>query len=135
MMSSVLRNPPEETIGLYPDLVVHDDRVTGSITVGQTRLPLWAFVWNAIVEGWDVVKDSYGLNELNYSSDNLGSFLAHLLDQRGEFARLLLILADVERLDRIRHERGDDRFWDEIPRQRNRVIKQLKRCLKVLEDG
>jgi hypothetical protein len=48
----VWREPSEESVDLYPGLVVHDGRVSGSITTGRSRLPLWAFMFVAIRDGW-----------------------------------------------------------------------------------
>ena len=47
-MSTPWRNPAEESLGLYPGLVVDDGRQSGSITVGQSRLPLWSFIGTAL---------------------------------------------------------------------------------------
>ena len=127
------REPREETVGLYPGLVVSDGRVAGSITVGPTRLPLWAFVGWAIQDGFEVAAADY-YNDADYeefAKRDLANFLTHLLDLRGEFARLLLVLADEERRD----EAKAGRVWWQTKRHRKRVADQLRRCLAVLEEG
>jgi hypothetical protein len=126
---TVWREPPAMTED-YPGLVVHDGRVTGSITVGQSRLPLWAFIWSAIHKDWTDVEAGWSPTEhYGYTADDLSDFLGHLLNLRGEFGRLVLVLADMERRDR----RPMGRAWWERPKKRQRVIDQLRRCLNALE--
>jgi hypothetical protein len=129
---TVWRDPAEQT-SEYPGLFVHDGRVTGSITAGQSRLPLWAFAgwdWGEVVASYPQVEE-YGWTEQRHAG-----FLHHLLQHRGEFARLLLVLADAERRDREREE--DDLtapvWWDD-PDLSRPVIEQLRRCLAALESG
>lgn len=153
--ATVWRKPAVESADIYPGLVVHDDRVSGSITLGKSRLPMWAFVswlpnggWAAVEEGWD---DFYGWN-----AEKMAGFLYDLMEHRGEFARLLLVLADVERREQDMTDRalrradkdrtglvrialgpGDEgtvlpRAWWEQPTLRKRVADQLRRCLAVL---
>lgn len=129
----IWRDPPEESKNLFPHLVVHDDRVTGSITAGASRLPLWCFVGFMALEGWGGEVAAYDPDQYGWTKERMAEFLGSLLDQRGEFARLLLVLADVERRDRNRMERGDDRPWHQVAGQRGRVVRQLRRCLEVLE--
>lgn len=128
-MTGPWREPRAETED-YPGLVVHDGRGSGSITVGGSRLPLWAFACVAIRDGWAEAEAGWE-PEANYgfTADKFGIFIGRLLDQRGEFARLICILADVER----REESHRRRAWWEIDRQRHRVTRQLRRCLQVLE--
>lgn len=122
------RQPGVESDDLYPGLSVHDSRVTGSIVVDHSRLPLWAFVWNAVNEGWEEVERGYSPTEhYGYTANDLGRFLYNLLEQRGEFGRLLLVLADAEA-----HDRGDRPWW-ETKRHRRRVADQLRLCLAKLE--
>lgn len=129
------RHPAEES-HLYPGLCLSDDRVTGSITVGCSRLPLWAFVswladdnlgWEEVVNSWDYIETEYG-----WTADKMGDFLHDLMEQRGEFGRLLLILADAERCERRSPRR--EAWWD-TKKHRKRVADQLRRCLAVLEDS
>lgn len=151
----VWRRPAKESAELYPGLVVHDDRVSGSITLGRSRLPMWAFVswlpdggWASVEKGWD---ELYGWN-----AEKMASFLYDLMEHRGEFARLLLVLADVERreqnlTDRALRRADTDRdgmvrlafgpddegtrlpgAWWEQPKLRARVEDQLRRCLAAL---
>lgn len=125
------REPDEETVGLYPNLVVHDGRVSGSITVGKSRLPLWCFVRWA-VGNWDEVEAGYAPTEnYGFTEDDLSQFLYCLTELRGEFARLLLVLADAERCE---HVRGFPRSpWWATKRHRKRVADQMRRCLTILE--
>lgn len=122
---SIWRYPAVESHE-YPGLCLHDMRVTGSITAGCSRLPLWAFTWTAVTQGWEAVEAGWAPT-YGWNAEKMGEFLYNLLEQRGEFGRLLLILADVER--RERH----DKFWDEMPTLRKRVLRQLQRCTEALE--
>ena len=129
----ILRDPPAETED-YPGLIVADNRVTGSITTGRSRLPLWAFAWNALTEGWAVVENGWQPSKYGYTADTMGLFLANLLNQRGEFGRLICIMADVERIEEeLGGPLADVPAWWETPIQKQRMITQLKRCLAVLE--
>lgn len=110
----------------YPGLVVCDGRVTGSITDGHSRLPLWAYMYTLAQSGWDDVADDWPPHELD--ADKLGRFLHNLLDHRGEFARLICVMADVERRSNWH------RPWWKTKTQRTRMIKQLERCLDVLRE-
>lgn len=125
------REPAEESVDLYPKLVVWDDRVTGSITLGRSRLPLWAFVPMIPGHGWSEAEHSYDLAGYDYTPDDLAHFLGDLLECRGEFGRLLLVLADAERCERRRQMRGEP--WWRTKRHRKRVADQLRRCLAVVE--
>lgn len=150
------REPREESVDLYPNLVVCDGRVSGSITVGRSRLPLWAFVPTAIMDGWDTVEAGWSPAErYGFKEGDLAAFLTNLLEMRGEFGRLLLVLADVERLE---DEREDDFYQEHAPGEtviditdgtvhgapipgawwdqadlRQRVVDQLRRCLDALD--
>jgi hypothetical protein len=132
-VSTVWREPGEESTGLYPGLVVHDGRMSGSITAGRSRMPLWAFVGLLPDGGWDTVLDSYPETH-GLDADAMAAFLRHLMEMRGEFGRLLLTLADVERLDELRQEGYPYAPpWWEQPESRDRVVGQLRRCLAALE--
>lgn len=128
-----LREPAEESTDIYPGLVVHDGRVNGSITAGQSRLPLWALI-SSLTEGGfkQVAKDWENLHGL--TEDNLGDFLYHLLEQRGDFARLILVLADVERRSLEIEETTEylSVAWWLHPEMAGRVREALQRCLDVL---
>lgn len=119
-MSGPWRDPGEETVGLYPGLVVCDDRVTGSITIGRSRLPVWS-----TYVSFPEYEEEYGV-----TAADLGDFVHHLLEMRGEFGRLLLMLADAERRDLV----AGKPWWDKA-RDRKRVAAQLRRCLAVLENS
>ena len=120
----VWRRKGTQTNG-FPKLMVDDDVVTGSINVRNTRLPLWAIITTAINEGWEQVERGWAPEKhYNYSKQDLGHFLYCLLEQRGEFGRLLLLLAKVERLE----------CWWESTNARRQVAKQLQDCLDALND-
>lgn len=148
------RHPDEETTDLYPGLVVHDGRQSGSITVGRSRLPLWAFASVAVVHGWDEVEDGWEPSHYGYTSSDLASFVYELLNVRGEFGRLLLTLANAERLEGERCDAvlephgpvvnitpGDPDAvqlppsWWEDDELKAPVVDQLRRCLAVLTEG
>lgn len=129
-MSGPWRTPDAESVDLYPKLCVHDGRVSGSITVGQSRLPLWCLIGDAIHEDWSVVEDNWSPTaSYGFTASDLASFLGNLTDLRGEFARLLLVLADAERLDR-----ATGNPWWRVKRHRKRVGDQLRRCLTTVEE-
>ena len=120
----IWRYPAIQTNG-FPKLMVADNFVTGSINVRNTRLPLWAIVTTAIIEGWDAVERGWDPEKhYGYTKEDLAHFLYYLLEQRGEFGRLLLLLAKVEA------SRAD--FWWENPYYRRRVITQLQNCIDTL---
>lgn len=127
------RWPGEESIDLYPGLVVSDGqhrRVSGSITVGRTRLPLWAFLPQTVREGWTEAGDYYHEgDEQVFGREAAVEFVAALLELRGEFGRLLLVLADAER----RETRGGRKAWFATKLHRKRVRRQLERCIAVLD--
>lgn len=129
-MPNIWRHPDEETIDIYPGLTVHDGRCSGSITVGQSRLPLWAFCWPAIVHGWEEAESGWTPSDYGMDAESFAWFVSDLLEARGEFARLLCILADAERAERYRQ---NDRAWWEVARRRKAVAAQLRRCLEALE--
>ncbi len=153
-MSTIWRKPDEETEGLYPNLVVCDGRVSGSITIGASRLPIWCFSSTAIQLGWDEVEAGWEPTErYGFTEDDFSAFVYHLLEQRGEFARLLLILADMDRRDAEDEDAvlaphgpivdispwNPDAVhlpapWWETDR-RLVVIAQLQRCINVLSGG
>lgn len=120
----IWRTPGTRTAG-FPKLMVDDNVVSGSINVRDTRLPLWAIIFTVINEGWDAVEMGWSpQNTYGYSKQDLTNFLYCLLEQRGEFGRLLLSLANAE---------NSRRTWWENKTTRHRVINQLKRCLSALE--
>lgn len=124
----VWRDPPDETVDMYPGLVVADNRVTGSITIGVSRLPMWALAWYSYD---DAVFAYPQLDEYGWTGQRHHEFLHDLLEARGEFARLLLTLADAERCDRLKPSGGVG--WWRTRRHRKRVGDQLRRCLATLE--
>lgn len=128
-MRSIWRHPAEESVDLYPGLTVRDDRVTGSITAGRSRLPLWAFMGTAISHGWGEVEHGYSPSEYGWTQDKAAAFVYDLCELRGEFGRLICVLADAERTDR------SSRAWWETKKHRKRVAAQLRICLAILEDN
>jgi hypothetical protein len=125
------REPREESTDLYPGLVVHDGRVSGSITVGRTRLPLWAFIGWAIRDGFKVAAADYYDDHpeyTNFGEAEMAEFLHCLMEQRGEFGRLILLLADAERCE----ARGNGKPWWETKRHRKRLVDQMERCIAAL---
>lgn len=125
--------PGTETVD-YPGFVVCNDRVSGSITAGRTRLPLWAFISDVVHAGFPAMKDDRDLSGTRLTAEKLSGFLYWLLEQRGDFGRLLCVLADVER--RV----GDCEEVDDIPwwyrkRMNRRVQRALKKCLEALEEA
>ena len=131
----VHRRPGEESIGLYPGLVVSDgehSRVTGSITIGPTRLPMWAVISGVICEGWSHAEREYYPDEHipayhDFDASAAANFFYNLMELRGEFGRLLLVLADAERTSTIHRD------WTGTKKHRKRVADQLRRCLVLLE--
>lgn len=153
------REPREETVDLYPNLVVHDGRQAGSVTVGRSRLPLWCFIAEAVRSGWDEVEASYEpTKHYGFTEDDLIDFLHDLLEARGEFGRLLLALANAERLEGEREDAVFDAHtaktgetvinvspwdpnalqlpgpWWADPVLKRPVVDQLRRCLDALSD-
>ena len=98
------REPADETEG-YPNLWVHDGRVTGQITIGQSRLPLSAIIGTVIHQSWEDAEDGWAPAEhYDFTADDLSSFLYDLLQVRGELARVLLALANAERVESERED-------------------------------
>lgn len=128
----VWREPREESAGLYPGLVVHDGRVTGSITVGRSRLPLWCFMPTAVRDGWDEAERDFEPSQYGWDAEKAGLFVYDLLEARGEFARLLLVIANAERAERLDESRELPGWWQR-PWHRGRVLAQLRRCIAALE--
>lgn len=121
------RNPGEESLDCYPGLVVSDgeySRACASITIGPTRIPIWASIGGVIRRGWSYAEEDYG--PVNMSADQAAQFFYNLLNQRGEFGRLILLLADVERCSTMRWD------WTETRKHTDRLADQLERCLKLL---
>ncbi len=122
----IWRKPSEESTDIYKGLVVQDNRVSGSITIRQSRLPLWTLIGTAVRENWSDVQDSWDVEGYDYSADELADFLYHLLEMRGEFARLLLELANANK--------QSDFWWIDEEICEN-VRHQLQRCLDSLSES
>lgn len=133
MKAGVWREPAAHDSDLYPGLVVWDARCSGSITLGETRLPIWAprLDWSEIDDYFPDAGDPAREKYESAAADAL-EFLYFLREQRGEFARLLLVLADAERREARRSVNAG--AWWETKRHRKRVADQLRRCLACLED-
>lgn len=157
--ATLWREPAEETEG-YPNLVVHDGRVTGQITIGPSRLPVSAILSTAVAEDWDSVEEGWSpTGDYGFTEDDLLGFLHDLLQARGEFGRLLLALADAERVTDEREHAVLDAYadadgmilvktwppgpdtvelpapWWEVPELRRPVVEALTRCLAALTDA
>lgn len=127
---------PDSEVEEYPGLIVWSKRVTGSITAGHSRLPLWCFVSQAMVYGWEQeVRGNYDPEQYGWTRKKMGDFLYNLLEQRGEFGRLICMLADVERREEARGGALSSPAWWEVKSQRKRMAAQLRRCLAVVEDA
>lgn len=126
----IWRDPDEETLDLYPGLVVHDGRQRGSITIGRTRLPLWAITHTAILDRWAEVEADYQPD--GFTDRHFANFVHDIVQLRGEFARLILVLANTERVDRDTDEDDWPTAWWEHPERTAPVVEQLRRCLDTL---
>jgi hypothetical protein len=84
----------------YPGFVVDDGRVSGSITMGHSRLPLWCVIQIIVKAGYRAALRSHPDIVNRATADEIGWFLYDLLENRKEFGRLLCVLADVERRER-----------------------------------
>lgn len=114
----------------YPGLDVTDNVATTSITVNGVGL--WALTGRRLAdEGWDSIASDYGLPP-SFTREDYYTFLHHLLECRGEFARLICILADVEREESEAREHEDWAWWE--TERKGRVVEQLKRCVRALEE-
>jgi hypothetical protein len=109
----------------YPGLFVWDARCSGNITIEQTRLTLAAVLPGALLWGWDDAESRYPSMASMDEGEPFAGFLEYLLRARCEFARLLCVLADVERQAGVTDWR-DDR--EAVSRVRN----HLQRCLQSL---
>jgi len=120
---------PESVFRGGPDLV-HDGRVTGSITLGQSRLPVWALMADLCGRGWPAVERNWPqVLEYRWTADRFAAFLCDLTESRGEFARLLLALAAVQRREQAK-EYYHPRWVNN--RDRKALREQLQRCLAAL---
>lgn len=119
-----------ESIGLYPGLVVCDARCCGSITIGRTRLPIWAVTADAIHNGWDAVEADYYPEqphpEYDFHANDFAAFIHNLLEHRDDLGRLLLVLADAERC-------GHQGAWMRTKRHPKRIAKALRAALAEVE--
>lgn len=123
MRAGVVDHENGEAKEWYPGLWVWDKRCYGAITIGESRLPLYMFFTGCDPDEW-----AYAYDDDAEALRSAQHAVRTILDQRGEFARLLLVLADVER-------RASRRTWTwwERPKYRAEVAKQLRRCLEALE--
>lgn len=159
MPEQIWREPPEETED-YPRLWVHDGRQSGAITFGRSRLPVSAVIGDVVLHRWEAASD-FDPGAYGWDAQTFTRFLYDLFEVRGEFARLLCTLADVER---DQAERTDAKFaryrhdglietspwkeedisadppilhppapWWEWEPSRARVLAQLRRCIDCLE--
>ncbi len=117
--SAILRFPGEQSDALYPGLVVHDERVTGSITIGPTRLPLWSRIAAIVEDGWSEDDELHG-----WTLAKMKDFLTSILNARGEFARLLLVLGNIEH-----QSHQNDALWWADHKSSDCAAKQLQVCI------
>lgn len=111
------RKEPNRSRKLYKPLLVNDARVSGSITLGDSRLPIWAIPHHFDIQthqGTETYTDAY---DQEISDADLGNFLDDLLNCRKSQARLLLALANNSRLESKRSQ-----LW---------LIEALTECLQV----
>jgi hypothetical protein len=133
---NVGRFPEEESDDLYPGLSVYEQRQEGKITVADSQTPAVAPI-RAAIEDRD--QGALGFEEIESDSTNYGNvtrkeiadFVEHLLSAPNELGRLLLILADNERQFRQKEENSVDNWWNDSD-LRQRCLKQLRRCLRLL---
>jgi hypothetical protein len=124
----------------YPGLIVCNARMAGQITYTRSRLPVstaFPYVlmggWAEFEAGWDCIESDYG-----WTAERLGQFLDRLFEHRGEFARLLCVLADVQRVADEADEVDADfwpKSWYEMPEQCERVRAALAACFDTVESG
>lgn len=118
----------------YPGLFVHDGIVSGSIRPGG-RLPLWCFMGLAVSDGWDrEVANSYDPEQYGWDREAAAHFISNLLELRGEFGRLICILADEERRESEASARMDMRGWYQKEKSRKRVLSALRSCIQAIEE-
>ena len=120
----IWRNPAIESTEIYEGLVVLDDRVGGSITVRSSRLPLWTLIRTAIQGSWMDVQEGWNVAEYDYTSEELSEFLYNLLEARGEFARLLLEIANAN---------CKNIHWETDKNLNERLRNQLQLCVESLD--
>lgn len=115
----------------YPGLTVCNDRVTGSITIDRSRLPLWALTGELAANGWAGVAENWDTGTM--TCERFFEFVHHLLEARQSFGRLLCVLADVERQEQERRDRGDEwPFWQDHGPSARRVRRALEACVDEL---
>lgn len=128
-----LRKPDVETED-YPGVVVCDGRMSGSITLGRSRLPFWCLIADIVDKGWNEVAQRRG-DQMYLTQREFSSFLYYLLEHRGDFGRLLCVLADVERRGLRASERDPNGCfsWWYHPQMKARVREALQRCIDSLD--
>jgi hypothetical protein len=116
----------------YPGLVVCEGYRRGSIRTKDRGLELWCWIYELVTQAdWDGVNRDY---EPGISPDDFARFLVNLLNHRGEFGRLVCVLADVERWE-VEGE-DNDRFvpWWRDSDQRARLRAALLECVAALDE-
>jgi hypothetical protein len=108
----------------YPGLVVMDGRVSSSITLGQSRLPIWCIPHRGFNIEWHTGSPTaYGV-----SDDDLARFVFRLLEARGNWGRLLCIIADEERASE-----HVPFLYCVSPRAKKRLRAALQACIEELD--
>jgi hypothetical protein len=92
---------------------------------------MWAVTGLALSSGWEAVEREYYPDEYtnqyhSFTEGSAGEFFHNLMQHRGEFGRLVLLLADVERCSTMRWD------WTQTRKHTDRLADQLERCLKLL---
>jgi hypothetical protein len=127
---------PDKITEDYPSFIVHDGRVTGSITFGPTRLALRGPIGTMVYAGFSRAVESWPSLAEQSSPEALGNFLEDLFQQSKEFGRLLCVLADVERQEREARLGSREPFsppWYAHAENVERVRASLQSCLQHLE--
>lgn len=133
MRRGLWHSPDKISEDLYPGLVVHDGRVSGSITFGPSRLPIWAVISSALRYNWAYVEENWAPSDFDWDEDRLSEFLYCLMELRGDFARLLLALAHAEKQDLDRSQNNPSLApWWEDPQLSAPVVEALTEALRAL---
>lgn len=138
---------------IYPGFGCDDGMRAGGINIGNTRQLVHDLIGSILEGGWDEAETDYGTQTC--TDREYGRFLHDLLDMRGEFGRLLLLLAAAVRIAVIKDDAKvnahwaeahpgaqmcdcmaiDHLAWWEDPEVYGPVVEQLRRCLNVLGEG
>lgn len=107
----------------YPGLIVVGGRFTGSATLGHSRLPIWYLPAKFDIGWYTGDPNSHGITD-----GDLSSFAYYLFEMRRNWARLICILADEQRMAM----RGSGWFADS-KRAKKRLRAALQACIDELD--